>query len=399
MSALALTPTASGTRLGLFDPADLPQADEFAALVAALAPQADEDMAFVHAAAAAVAQVPCGLRPGINLFGPGRSPPMTASATAIAATREIASVLLNDAAFTAGSMAVIDREDRLFTGSLAAIGDPRRLAAVDPAFRCDGSGALCLASDFRAEAQHIDAVALPVCGPGLPNYGHFLFDGLPAIFLQRPLLPGSRVRVVGPRLLPWQRDILAALDLADIYLPVSGPVVFRKLLATTMLSLHVAAPTSFLRPMFDFLRFRFGGPAGVPRRRVFLSRGDTARRVLRNRPAVEAALTRAGLEIVQPARLAFRDQVALLDGCRTVVGESGAALANLGFAQPGTRVLELQPECFDDGWSRATCFMLGLRWHLFLARAEPPFGADPKQDFAYTVDPDELVAAVAAVEH
>ncbi len=405
MSALVEGPAGHGTRLGVFGPADLPQAGDFSQIIAALAPDADEDMAFVHLPAQAVAQTPEGLRRGVNLFGPGESPEMTASPRGVHRTREIASVLLNDAAYVASSMSVIDREQRLFTGAIENLGDPRHLAGFDSNFHLDADGALCLSDGFRATAQHIDAIALPVCGPGFPNYGHFLHDGLPAIFLQRHLLRSSRVRVVGQRLSPWQHDILAALDLDGIYFAVTEPVVFRKLLATTMLSLHVSYPTAFIRPMFDFLRFRFGAPPGQPRRRVFLSRGDTGRRVLRNRAEVEGALARLGLEIVHPERLSFAAQVALLASCRTVVGESGAALANLGFAQPGTNVLEIQPERFTEGWTRANCFMLGHRWHVYFARVDsPPQVAadgtelDPRQVFSYEIDADELVASVQAVE-
>ena len=82
-----------------------------------------------------------------------------------------------------------------------------------------------------------------------------------------------------------------------------------------------------------------------------------------------------------------------------MVAESGAALANLGFAQPGTKVLELQPERFTEGWTRAACFLLGHRWHVYFARVEtPPDAADAQQSFSYSIDAADLVAAVQAVD-
>ncbi len=68
--------------------------------------------------------------------------------------------------------------------------------------------------------------------------------------------------------------------------------------------------------------------------------------------------------------MSVAEQAAAMAEARFVIGESGAAMANVGFCPQGATVLELQPERFVEGWTRGMCFHLGHRWHLYLARVE-----------------------------
>lgn len=387
-------------RGGTFVAADLPQADDFAAFRTALRHGPRTDLAFVHAPPRTVAQMPGGMVRGVNLFGPGHSPGMTDNPTATTATREIASVLLHDACMIDSSLAVLDRDDRVFASGVENIG-AQRLGVLDGNFRLDDAGMPLLADGVRARAERRALVAMPVCGAGFPNYGHFLYDGLPAVFMLRELFADPRLCVAGQRLAPWQRDILAALDLEGHYLEIGRPTVFDAVLASTTLAMHVSYPSACIRPMFDVLRARCGAAGIGGPRKVFLSRAGDTRRHLRNRAAVEDMMARHGFAIVRPEHMGFREQVALMASCRVVAGESGAAMANLGFCAPGTRVLEIQPERFVEGWVRGMCFMLGHAWHVYFARVDgpqPDVADGEGHRFAYDVDVAELEQVVSMME-
>ncbi len=392
-------PVVSGIRA-----ADLPDFGDIDRLRLALL-HGREDGTLQHAAAGEVAQTPMGLAPGVNLFGPGHSPAMTFSAKSMTRTREVTSVLLHDAAFVASSMTVIDRRMRLFLDAIDNMASPDVLAGFDPHFEIDEQGRLRLKEDFLPRAEHVDCIALPVCGLGFPNYGHFLFDGLPAAYLLAQILPDVKLRIVGQRLAPWQEAILSALGLRERYLEVRAPIVFRRVLASTLMAMHVSYPTAFVRPLFDTLRFRFAGSVGTARR-VFMTRsGFDTRRRLRNREAVEAAMTELGFLVVRPDLLSFAEQAAIIGGADFVVGESGAAMANIGFCRPGTKVLELQPERFVEGWTRGMCMVFGHRWHVYFAQvdSEPLTDAtgqplDPSQHFAFDIDPRDLGDTIRAID-
>ena len=383
-------------RLGFLRARDLPNAASLEAFRAGLSGDARDDLRFIHAPACEVAQTPYGLIAGRTLFGPGHSPSMTASPASLASMREVTSVLLHDAMFVAHSMTIIDRHGRVFRDGIDNIADPALLAGWGPPWQLNEHGALCLA---RNEAvARMDCIALPVCGIGLPNYGHFLLDGLPLVLLHAQMLGDLPWCVVGQALRPWQAEILRVLGLGHRYVEAGPLTVYRRVLTSTLLSMHVSHPSRFLRPLFDGLRFRLGAPPADGPRRVFLSRvGHDETRRLRNREAVEMAMRRLGFAVIIPDRLTLAEQAAAMGHARLVVAESGAALANIGFCPPGALVLELQPECFADPWIRGMCFQLAHRWHLYVARVDAPPDA-PGRPFSYEIDPLDLMVAVARIE-
>lgn len=392
----------------LFCAADLEQVSSFGGLISALAPESATDLAFCHAEAGSVALTPHGLLRGRNIFGPAQSPVMTGNPLSQHGTRAVSSVLLNNACFSPASLTVLDARVRVFREGVDNVDDPARLADFDGSFARADDGAGMIAEGLLAAADMADAdiVALPVCSHGFFNFGHFQIDGLPGVLLHTqllrgPLPSGSVPRIVGPPLRDWQRDILDALGLLQLYLPLTRPTRFRKLLTSTMLSMHLPYPTRFIRPVFDALRFAFGLPGEDGPKRVFLSRGLVGgnRRVLRNRSAVEAMLQRRGFLIAHPHTMSVRHQVRLMASARLVVGEMGAGSTNFGYCDPGTRLLDIQPDLFIDGWPRAQAFLLGQQWHLYLARAEHTNPAQGRHDeIAYDLDPDELAAALDTIE-
>jgi len=363
------------------------------------------DCRYLHAASAMVAHTPEGLQAGVNVFGPGSSPVMTSSATSMAHMREVSSILLHDATFVSSSMTVVDQHNRLFLDGVDNVGDPIALAGFDPNYERTERGDLALKEDCFRRTEDADCIALPVCGIGFHNYGHFLYDGLPAVFLHAQLFPDLPLRIVGQKLAPWQESILAALELSDIYMEVRGQVTFRRLLASTLMSLHVSYPTPFVRPLFDMMRFRFGARGNGPAK-VFMSRAHhQARRQLRNREAVETMLTAHGFTVVRMDELSVPEQAAIVGSAKFIVAESGAAMANIGFCQPGTKVLELQPERFVEGWTRGMCKMFSHRWHVYFARvdSEPVIDAagqqlNPKQHFSFEIDLADLALAVDTID-
>lgn len=98
-----------------------------------------------------------------------------------------------------------------------------------------------------------------------------------------------------------------------------------------------------------FLRERLSAPpAEGPRRRLFLSRAGINRRHLVNEAEVLAALRPQGFEAIRPEELTFDQQAAVFGAAEAIAGVHGAAFANLVFAPPGARVIELMPPGYDN---------------------------------------------------
>ena len=171
------------------------------------------------------------------------------------------------------------------------------------------------------------------------NHFHWLADFLPrlALLARRPDLADGGV-LVNADFTPAQQAILDfatdALGLARIVpRPIpEGLVGVRR----------AALPTRIGRA--DAVRFwrTVAPPAAGPFRRLFIRRGAVSRRRLVDEAAVAALLEGQGFQCVDPGQLSFARQRQLFAEAATVVGTHGAALANILFAGPGTRVVELR---------------------------------------------------------
>jgi capsular polysaccharide biosynthesis protein len=105
-----------------------------------------------------------------------------------------------------------------------------------------------------------------------------------------------------------------------------------------------------------------------PHRRLWLSRSRGWRRAIVGEAATLERLRPWGLERVDPGRLSLEQQAALLTEAELVVLPHGGALANLVFAQPGTRVLELHGPHYHPPYIHG----LAQSLHLRLASCEQP---------------------------
>ena len=385
-----------------FGPEQLIQVSNFAELVDHLLAADGADCTFRHAPPIPLDMVPSKMNFGNNLFGNGRLSEIYRNTSGM--TRGVASSALHTVAISGQSTSLQSSARGFFEPSVRLMrreGRLSRLPTLEPFYEADSNGEVRVGRN-RPSLELRDEVAVPVCGVGFHNYGHFLYDGLPAALLYQNIIPKVPWRLVGGHPAEWQRRLLEGLGLFDRYDVVSTPVCFSRVLTSDLLSLHVSYPTRFIRPVFDTLRFLMGEGTERRGRIVFFSRGsDTTRRVLTNRLEVETALAAEGVVIVHPERLTIQDQVALAASSHFIIGEGGAAMANVGFCDPGAAVLEIQHEDVPDGWTRAACRIMGLRWHLYVAQDDHSAMAahpDPKPQAMFRIDVSSLLEAVRTIK-
>lgn len=360
---------------------------------------AETDGRFLHAPELIIDQMPGGMTRGVNLFGPGSIPIMELK-NGQNKMRRIESFILANATIIPQSMTIIDAQDRLVMASTENISDKKSIAKYDRCYEIDENGDMNLSDQFYESRQFSFGTALPLCGPGIYNYGHFIYDGLAGALMHHQLLNG-RAKLVGPPLRKWQAEILEALGVYRHYVPISVPTQFNKIVSTTMLSMHVSYPSRFVRPLFDQIRFHFGMEPSRANAKIFLSRGtDTKKRVLTNRAEVEELMTHLGFEVVSPDLLSFREQVTLMASARIVVGEAGAGMANIGFCDPGAKIMEILT--MADAWTRGACFLMSHRWHGFFPEIAPKSDEPGKAGggngaLNYSIDCESLAEAIAAM--
>ena len=172
------------------------------------------------------------------------------------------------------------------------------------------------------------------------NYAHFLNDAVPRFHL-------FRQAGFSPKDVDWyfcsapNRYCVGLLQRLGI--PLDRCVVGRPdfAIATDTVLVPSLPGTQRIRPRWvvDFLQQSFLTQKRPPHRRLYIRRTGSRRIV--NDADLTAVLAKNGFEICEPEH--DEDQCRTFSEADIVIGAHGAAVANLAFCQPGTRVIELIP--------------------------------------------------------
>lgn len=224
---------------------------------------------------------------------------------------------------------------------------------------------------------------------GWRNYYHTLVQGLHSLWLFETNWNSPDWIYLHPEpSLPY-RDFLSALRF-----PLKRFSFVHK---AASLSLPEAAwmPTSYARGTSPYLR-SFSDDLLVRARvsdakpnKIYVSRGDSARRRMTNERDVEGRLSSIGFEVVKLTGLPLVEQIRLFRSADVIVAPHGAGLSNVLFARPGTRVIEL-----SNASDANTCFAamggeLDLDYQIHVSPSPEVITA--RHDTEWTCDIDDLM--------
>jgi capsular polysaccharide biosynthesis protein len=198
-------------------------------------------------------------------------------------------------------------------------------------------------------ARRVEGPVLPLGGRGTGNRAHFLCEHLPRVLLAREHLGASFPLkfLVTPDHARWQAEYLERLgeSPANVIEGSRGTVFCPEVLFVPNLSLTEQADIYEPGIYREIVRrLKRGLPPRQRRRRIFITRKDAPSRRLLNEDEVFAMLRAAypDLERVSLAVLSLREQIALFDEARFVVGPIGQAFRNLLFCE-GALCIHLVP--------------------------------------------------------
>jgi capsular polysaccharide biosynthesis protein len=234
------------------------------------------------------------------------------------------------------------------------------------------------------------------------NYHHWTMDVLPRAGLVRRA--GWRLEDFDHVLIksegrPFQREGLARLGIPEGKLIEVNDRTHLRVESLVVPSIR-DDNTAVSREDVAFVRNLFLGaePArSDARRRLYLSRRDAAFRRVRNEEEIRRILQRHGFEEISLSGLTVVQQARLLAEAAVVVAPQGAALANLVFANPATRVVDLLAPGWIAPYAWGTCALLGLEYAAIIGEGDrTPEGVLPqgiRDDLQ--VDPEQLEAVLA----
>lgn len=180
------------------------------------------------------------------------------------------------------------------------------------------------------------------------GYSHFMIDMLPrtyALWAMQPPLPTLLLSAKLPNAYCRILSYVLPESVSIRYLPANNrwylPSQF------TLISYPVNNQSAYLPPEIrDFLREKIFhvlnlSPTHTYNKRIYISRQDAAKRQLINENEIVQYLAQFGFESYTLGQLSIEEQIKLFHSAEIVVGPHGAGFANLLFAGPQTRVIEL----------------------------------------------------------
>lgn len=249
--------------------------------------------------------------------------------------------------------------------------------------------------------REIAGEAVLLAGPGSHIYGHWLLDFLPRLYvLDKAGYDLSKLRYIVPEHVHFAPAMLEALSIgSDQLIPyrhdaerlqVDRLVAPGNLRSGSRFNPSMREAREFMLRHLDVAAKR--GPPTV--RKLFLARSGPSDRLLTNRDEVHQLAAENGYTLIDPARLEFGDQAALLFGADVIMGEYGSGLHNSLFAQSGTIVCALRGDTVDPGFIQS-----GLN-EVCRHRGGYVFGevdADSTRH-SFSIRPDLLLMAMSCID-
>jgi len=251
----------------------------------------------------------------------------------------------------------------------------------------------------RLEATPLAGITLTLAAMSADkNYFHFLLNSIARLAylsaLPAHLVP-DRYLISGP-VTPFVLDALALFGISPdrVIGTADFPALQPEILVAPPIINH-----PFVVPDYvcDFLHRSIVGSRRAPPagRRLFIDRSDARSRRIVNFNELLPVFASLGLEPVQLAGRSLAEQAALFHDASLIVANHGAALANLVFCRPGTRVIQiLAPGMMEREYR--TLSHHGRLHHDYLV-APFAYAADahlPRKDRDLILSPDTLVRAV-----
>lgn len=231
------------------------------------------------------------------------------------------------------------------------------------------------------------------------NYHHWMIDLLPrAGVLERggwDLHSFDQI-LVKDRRLPFQTETLRRLGFDPAKIIHVRATDHFQAESLVVPSFHedsmIIIPRDFhyVRRLFrSELRVEPGG------RRLYLSRRDAAHRRIVNEAALLPIIRDYGFEEVLMSNLSVAEQAALLSGASAILGPNGSALANLVFAHPSARVIELFAPGWVVGYNWMICDALGIDYTAIVGRGPRPAPNLPPREITQDIELDPAILQLA----
>ena len=210
--------------------------------------------------------------------------------------------------------------------------------------------------------------------PAPQNYYHWMCRTLPLIKIYQKFIQLSEIDffyVGNFRLSKFHIESLSKIGIPLNKIIQKACTADRLLIAVTDRSKHISDPINdpINREFYDFTKNLFvksnKSERNGERKRIYIQRGNVKGRNVRNEEAILELIREYDFEPISMDGKTISEQAKLFSNSEAIIAPHGAALTNLVFVQPNTKVIELSPLGYTNNcyyviasYSKANYFFL-----------------------------------------
>lgn len=195
----------------------------------------------------------------------------------------------------------------------------------------------------KQPARRLAGLTATLAMPNHTNYFHWVWQGLPRVEFYRPIFDQVDHWIIPPHDRSYLKESLEKFGIDWRKVVHGGPGIIHCERLCVAAQPHSSSYADAANFPGRTLRSLFALPRPRPANRVFVVRGAVTARQLVNETAVAERLARHGFTVATMDGLSMAEQGDVFSGAEAIVAVHGAALANLVFCPPGTKVIELLP--------------------------------------------------------
>jgi capsular polysaccharide biosynthesis protein len=251
---------------------------------------------------------------------------------------------------------------------------------------------------FIAPKKYKGVVFNMLAGGGpIINYGHWLIDVVPRIYLLKKSGWFDKVDwfVVPNYRIDFQKDTLRLLGISADKIIIGT----EQLHVEADILISSTAPRgdrSYLMPnwIVDFHRQSYINPDIDEKKypsMIYITRRDGKARKVLNESELITTLERYGCKCVELSSYTFIEKVNLFNAAKIIISVTGAGLANVMYCNKNAKVIEIYPDVLIHTFNYNLAHIVGLDYHYMICKAD----TDAKNlieanDANIKVDVDEL---------
>jgi capsular polysaccharide biosynthesis protein len=220
-----------------------------------------------------------------------------------------------------------------------------------------------LSNYFLKTKTRVDRPAVSIISGWSDGFYHFTVESLLKLYVLREHIEGATIvlPVKPPKFqLEWM-DILGYTDITYVGLK---ELVFTPLAISSSFPASSQNHHNIILPEFRaWILANVKGRSVLNSRKIFVGRPAGSKRNLINQEELASVLEERGFESILMEDFSLADQINIFKNADEIVAVHGAALANLAFCSPGTKVLDLIHENYDQQCFLKLSRIIGLDYH------------------------------------